>query len=79
MRCREIIPLAIPRHPIRYAALPMMKRVVGTVERLTRAVPFGERGAIAVGMQYWDRGVETGLKGATYEFPLPKALANVAA
>jgi hypothetical protein len=82
--CRHLIgdeladKLDVPRHPIRYA-LPAMKRFVGTVERVTRVVPFGERSAVAVGTHYWDRVVEIGLQGATYEFPLPKSLANVAA
>ena len=82
--CRELIgdeladKLDVPRQPIRYA-MPMMKRLVTTVERVTRAVPFGERSAVAVGTHYWDRVVEIGLQGATYEFPLPKSLSNIAA
>jgi hypothetical protein len=78
--CRELIgddladKLDVPRQPIRYA-MPMMKRLVTAVERVTRAVPFGERSAVAMGMHYWDRVVEIGLQGATYEFPLPKTLA----
>lgn len=70
--------LGIPGHAIRYAAMPMMRRVVGTVERFTHAVPFAERSAIIVGTHYWDRVVQIGL-AATYEFPLPKSLANLAA
>ncbi len=82
--CRELIgdqladKLDVPRQPIRYA-MPMMRRLVSTVERVTRAVPFGERSAVAVGTHYWDRVVEIGLQGATYEFPLPKSLSNIAA
>jgi hypothetical protein len=82
--CRHLIgdeladKLGVPASSIRLA-LPVLKRMVGTVERLTRAVPFGERGAIAIGTQYWDRVVEIGLQGATYEFPLPRRLANIAA
>lgn len=82
--CRELIgdeladKLAVPRQPIRHA-MPMMKRFIAAVERVTRAVPFGEQGAIAMGTHYWDRVVEIGLQGATYEFPLPKSLANIAA
>lgn len=71
--------LEIASSPVRFAAMPIMKRVVGTVERLTRAVPYGERSAILLGTQYWDRVVEIGLQGATYEFPLPKSLASIAA
>jgi hypothetical protein len=82
--CRELIgdalsdKLGIPTTSIRYA-MPMMKRVVAGMERVKRAVPFGDRTAIAVGSRYWDRVVEIGLQGATYEFPLPKRLANLAA
>lgn len=82
--CRELIgdeladKLDVPRQPIRHA-MPMMKRFIRTVERVTRAVPFGERSAVAVGTHYWDRVVEIGLQGATYEFPLPKSLSNIAA
>ena len=54
--------------------MPMVRRLVGGVERLTRAVPFGERSAIAAGSHYWDRVVEIGLQGATYEFALPSSL-----
>lgn len=82
--CRELIgdeladKLAVERQPMRIA-LPMMKGMVAAASRITRAVPFGERGAVAVGTRYWDRVVEIGLQGASYEFPLPKALLNLAA
>ena len=82
--CRELIgdeladKLEVPRQPIRYA-MPMMKRFVTAVERFSRVVPFGERSAVAVGTHYWDRVVEIGLQGATYEFPLPKSLSILAA
>ena len=82
--CRELVGdeladgLAVPRNKARYA-MPMVRRLVGGVERFTRAVPFAERGAIAAGSHYWDRVVEIGLQGATYEFALPHALAGVAA
>ena len=82
--CRELIgdeladKLDVPRQPIRYA-MPMMKRFVTAVERFSRVVPFGERSAVAMGTHYWDRVVEIGLQGATYEFPLPKSLSNLAA
>lgn len=70
--------LQIARNPVRFA-LPMMRRLVGGVERFTRAVPFAERGAIAAGSHYWDRVVEIGLQGATYEFSLPSRLGSLAA
>ncbi|MBX3203701.1 MAG: DUF2236 domain-containing protein [Labilithrix sp.] len=82
--CRELIgdeladKLDVPRQPMRYA-MPMMKRVITAASRFTRAVPFGERSAVAVGTHYWDRVVEIGLQGATYEFPLPKSLSSLAA
>ncbi len=82
--CRELIgndladQLRVPRNTFRYA-MPMVRRLVGGVERFTRAVPFAERGAIAAGTHYWDRVVEIGLQGATYEFALPNALGPLAA
>ncbi len=82
--CRELIgdeladALHVPRNSVRFA-LPMVRRLVGGVERFTRAVPFAERGAIAAGSHYWDRVVEIGLQGATYEFGLPSALGSLAA
>ena len=82
--CRELIgdeladALHVPRNSMRFA-LPMVRRLVGGVERFTRAVPFAERGAIAAGSHYWDRVVQIGLQGATYEFGLPSALGSLAA
>jgi hypothetical protein len=82
--CRELIgreladQLRVPRNTFRYA-MPMVRRLVGGVERFTRAVPFAERSAIAAGTHYWDRVVEIGLQGATYEFALPSALGPLAA
>ena len=35
--------------------------------------------AIAAGSHYWDRVVQIGLQGATYEFGLPSALGSLAA
>lgn len=81
--CRELIgdsladKLGVPREPMRYA-MPLMKRLLGVFERLTRAVPYAEKGAIAAGNHYWDRVVEVGLQGATYEFPLPSRLSSAA-
>src|SRR5262249_29239159 len=80
--CRELIgdeladKLHVPPTTIRYA-MPMRRRFVSSLGRFTRAVPYGDRTAIVVGSRYWDRVVEIGLQGATYEFPLPKRLANL--
>ena len=82
--CRELVgdeladALHVPRNSVRFA-LPMVRRLVGGVERFTRAVPFAERGALAAGSHYWDRVVQIGLQGATYEFGLPSALGSLAA
>ncbi len=82
--CRELIgdeladALLVPRNRARFA-MPMVRRLVSGVERFTRAVPFAERGAIAAGTRYWDRVVEIGLEGATYEFGLPDRLGTIAA
>jgi hypothetical protein len=82
--CRELVgeemadALRVPRNTFRFA-MPMVRRLVGGVERFTRAVPFAERGAIAAGTAYWDRVVEIGLQGATYEFALPSRLGSIAA
>ncbi len=70
--------LLVPRNRARFA-MPMVRRLVSGVERFTRAVPFADRSAIASGMRYWDRVVEIGLKGATYEFGLPDSLGSLAA
>lgn len=78
--CRELIgdeladALEVPRSTYRYA-LPMLKRIVRRIGRVTKRLPFAERGAVAVGARYWDRVVEIGLQGATYEFTLPERLA----
>ena len=82
--CRALIgdeladKLQVPRTTLRHA-IPMMKRFVRMTERVTRAVPFGERGAVAVGTFYWDRVVEFGLQNATYDFALPTRLSTRAA
>jgi hypothetical protein len=82
--CRELVgeemadALRVPRNTFRFA-MPMVRRLVGGVERFTRVVPFAERGAIAAGTAYWDRVVEIGLQGATYEFALPSQLGPLAA
>jgi len=82
--CRELIgdeladALGVERTTWRYA-MPAMKRLVASVERLTHAHPLAERSAVVVGSRYWDRVVEIGLQGATYEFVLPSRLASIAA
>ncbi|MBX3231335.1 MAG: DUF2236 domain-containing protein [Labilithrix sp.] len=82
--CRELVgddladKLGVPRQTARFA-MPLVKRFIGAVEKATRVVPFGERSAVAAGMHYWDRVVEIGLRGATYDFPLPVSLGNLAA
>lgn len=82
--CRELVgdeladKLGVRRRTVRFV-MPMMKRLVAAVGGFTRAVPFAERGAIAAGSRYWDRVVEIGLQGATYEFALPNRLGNLAA
>lgn len=82
--CRELIgdqladKLDVPRTPIRHA-MPLIKRFVAATERFRRTLPFADGTAIAMGTRYWDRVVEIGLRGATYEFPLPKSLAILAA
>jgi hypothetical protein len=82
--CRELVgeeladALQVPKSTVRFA-LPMIRRLVGGVERFTRAVPFAERSALAAGSHYWDRVVAIGLQGATYEFALPSRLGSLAA
>jgi hypothetical protein len=82
--CRELIgddladALHVPRNRARFA-MPMVRRLVSGVERFRRAVPFADRSALAAGSRYWDRVVEVGLKGATYEFGLPERLGSLAA
>ncbi|AKU95156.1 hypothetical protein AKJ09_01820 [Labilithrix luteola] len=70
--------LGIGRTSFQYA-IPAMKRLVAGVERFKRVVPFADRTAIAAGANYWDRVVEIGLAGATYEFALPERLGAHAA
>jgi hypothetical protein len=82
--CRELLgddladKLDVPRTTLRHA-IPMMKRFVRMTDSLTRAVPLGERGQVAVGTFYWDRVVEIGLQNATYDFALPTRLSSRAA
>jgi len=79
MVCRELIgdeladKLGVQRTPLRYA-MPVLRRLVRSVEHVRQRVPFAERSAVAVGARYWDRVVEIGLQGATAEFGLPSHL-----
>jgi len=66
--------LAVPRTPMRHA-LPMIRRLLSSVERVTRAVPLADRRAVEAGSRYWDRVVELGLASTTYDFGLPSHLA----
>lgn len=66
--------LGVESTPMRYA-VPMMKRLVSGVERVTRALPFADRRQVAAGLRYWDRVVEIGMADASYEFSLPSHLA----
>ncbi len=80
--CRELLGdeladgLGVPRSAYRFA-MPLMRGLVSGVGRVTRAVPFAERRALASGLRYWDRVVAIGLPGATYEFALPNALGGL--
>lgn len=82
--CRELLgdtladALALERSTYRYA-IPMVKRVVRSLGRVAKHVPLAERSAVAAGTRYWDRVVEIGLQGATYEFSLPERLGRLAA
>lgn len=79
MICRELIgndladKLGVQRTLLRYG-MPMLRRLVRSVEQVRQRVPFAERSAIAVGGRYWDRVVEIGLHGANAEFGLPTQL-----
>ena len=78
--CRELIgddladKLAVPRSRLRHV-LPVVRKIVASTGRVTRAIPSGRERAIAAGSRYWDRVVERGMEGVGYEFPLPKGLA----
>ena len=78
--CRELIgddladKLGVPRSPFRHV-FPVVRQIVASAGRVTRAIPFGQERAAAAGTRYWDRVVAHGMDGIGYEFPLPKGLA----
>jgi hypothetical protein len=69
--------LAVPRSTWRFS-LPVLRRVVATVERVRENVPFGDVPMVWVGTRYWDRVIEVGLAGAMAEFGLPQSLMRAA-
>lgn len=79
MVCRELLgdeladKLGVQRSALRYA-LPVLRRLVRSVEHVRHRVSLAERSAVAAGTRYWDRVVEIGLQGATAEFGLPSHL-----
>jgi hypothetical protein len=81
--CRELIgaPMAdalhLPANGWRYA-MPMVRRLVSSVEMVLERVPFGDVPPVWVGTRYWDRVIEVGLAGATAEFGLPQKLLRAA-
>lgn len=81
--CRELIgdaradALQLPRTPWRYS-VPLLRRLVSSVELVRERVPFADVPAVWAGTRYWDRVVEVGLAGATAEFTLPRTLARAA-
>ena len=78
--CRELVgddladKLGVPRSRLRHV-IPVIRQIVASAGRVTRAIPFGRERAVAAGSRYWDRVVERGMEGIGYEFPLPKGLA----
>jgi hypothetical protein len=82
--CRELIgdpradALSLPRTNWRYS-VPLMRRLVSSVELVRERVPFGDVPAVWAGSRYWDRVIAVGLAGATAEFALPDRLSRAAA
>jgi hypothetical protein len=81
--CRELIgdlradALQLPETTWRYS-LPVVRRLVSSVELVRERVPFGDVPAVWAGTRYWDRVIEVGLAGATAEFALPHRLSRAA-
>jgi hypothetical protein len=69
--------LAVPRSSWRYM-LPLVRRLVSSVELVRANVPFGDVPAVWAGTRYWDRVVDVGLAGAAAEFALPQSLSRAA-
>lgn len=68
--------LGVPSSSWRYA-LPFVRTVVGSLERVRENVPSAGASALRAGSRYWDRVVDLGLAGAT-ELALPDVLARAA-
>jgi hypothetical protein len=81
--CRELIgderadALQVPSTSWRYS-VPVVRRLVSSVELVRERVPFGDVPAVWAGTRYWDRVIEVGLAGATAEFALPQTLGRAA-
>jgi hypothetical protein len=81
--CRALIgdaradALGVPGNTWRFS-LPIMRRLVSSVELVRERVPFGDVPAVWVGTRYWDRVAALGFAGATTEFPLPQKLSRAA-
>lgn len=81
--CRELIgdakadALQLPENSWRYT-MPIVRRLVSSVELFLERVPFGDVPPVWVGTRYWDRVIEVGLAGATAEFALPERLLRAA-
>ncbi len=69
--------LAVPSTSWRYM-VPLLKRLVASVDLVRARMPFAEAPALWAGTRYWDRVVEAGLAGAAAEFVLPQRLARAA-
>jgi hypothetical protein len=81
--CRELIgddranAMGVPQNTWRYS-LPIMRRLVSSVELVRERMPFGDVPVVWVGTRYWDRVAAIGFAGATAEFALPQTLSRAA-
>jgi hypothetical protein len=79
--CRELIgkkmadDLGVEKNPWQLA-MPAVKRIVRTTERVRTSVPGVQSRAQSAGARYWKQVVMIGLEGATTEFVLPEKLAG---
>jgi hypothetical protein len=69
--------LAVPRTSWRHL-VPVVKRLVSSVDLVRAHVPFADAPALRAGVRYWDRVVAAGFAGAATEFVLPRRLARAA-
>jgi hypothetical protein len=69
--------LDVPRSSWRYM-VPLVRRLVSSVELVRANVPFGDVPAMWAGTRYWDRVLERGLANAETMFGLPLRLASAA-